>query len=273
MPRRTYSTDGRSRALNALVPAATETYAPIPNSYFLSDIPALIDQKEGLTVVGQRCYTNSAGTQLVNFIDVSDARRVGGNNEICMTFAGRNSYDKSRSAALAVGATVIICGNGMFTGDMLTFKRKHTGSIAEELNVKVDVGINRMIDGFDQILREIERMKNFNISMRDKAEILGIMYFENNLVTPNQLSIIKEELKTSTHFRGNSLWDLYNNVTESLKRSHPSNHIEDHIRLHRFMSSISQVEETVEVEADVDYMEEPMEAREEDQPQTNDQIG
>lgn len=267
MPRRTFSNDGRNRALSAAVPAATDTYAPIPNSYFLETIPNLINSKTYLRTTGSRVYTNFLGTQLVSFTDVVDNRREGEQGEIRMMFGSRNSYDKSRSAALAVGATVMICGNGMISGDMMTFRRKHTGSIATELDVKVDVAIENMVTGFDRILVEVDIMKNFNLTRKQKAEILGVMYFEENMVSPNQLSIIKEELIRSPHFSGNTLWDLYNNVTESLKRSHPFSHIENHVRLHKFMSQIAGIDEEPEVtaeeiynenqEPDVDYREIP----------------
>jgi hypothetical protein len=266
MPRRTFSNDGRNRALAAQVPIATNSYAPIPNSFFLNDVPLRINQRENLSVVGSRTYTNLLGTQLVHFNDVIDNRRHGEQGEITMMLGSRNSYDKSRAAVLAAGATVMICSNGLFAGDMMTFKRKHTGSIAEELNTKVDEAIDSMVDGFNTILVEVEVMKNFDLTIRDKAEILGVIYFEKNMVTPNQLTIIKDELNNSPHFRGNSLWDLYNNITESLKRSHPFNHIENHIKLHKFMSEVAGIEV---VEPDVDFEEVP----DETEPQSNADTG
>lgn len=267
MPRRTFNNDGESRALRAPLPAATDTYSPIPNSYFLNTIPNQINAVPYLRVGGRTTYTNLHGTQLITLISVFDERRQGEQGEINMMFAGRNSYDKSRSAALAVGANVIICGNGVFSGDLISFRRKHTGAIAEELEVKVRHAIGGMVTGFDRILQEVDIMKNYNITQRQKAQILGVMYFEKNMVTPNQLSVIRDELRNSEHFKGNTVWDLYNNVTESLKRSHPFNHIENHVRLHKFMSEVAGINEEPEVtaeeiynenqEPDVDYREIP----------------
>jgi hypothetical protein len=82
-------------------------------------------------------------------------------------------------------------------------------------------------------------MKNYDLTQRQKAEILGVMYFERNLVTPTQLSIIKKELTQSEHFIENNAWSLYNNVTESLKKSHPIDIIQDHIKLHGFMKEMT----------------------------------
>jgi hypothetical protein len=158
-----------------------------------------------------------------------------------MMFGGKNSYDKSMAAALVAGASVMICTNGVIGGDMITFKRKHTGTIQEELIAQTTEGIVKMRDGFNNLVLEVDLMKDYGLTPRQKAELLGVMYFEENMVSPNQLSIIKKEMNESEYFRGDSLWDLYNNVTQSLKSSHPLSHIEDHIKLHRFMTSVAGI--------------------------------
>lgn len=135
----------------------------------------------------------------------------------------------------------MICSNGCIGGDMVSFRRKHTGTIQEELADKAKEAIKSMKDGFSKLVLEIDIMKDFELTAKQKAEIMGVMYFEEDMVTPNQLSVIRKEMKDSEHFKGDSLWDLYNNVTESFKSSHPLNHIEDHVKLHKFMSNIAGI--------------------------------
>lgn len=247
MARRTFNNAGQTIALQAPVPAATSSYSPIPHSFFLEDLRDRVNSRENLEVTGSRSYVNGHGTKLVNFIYV---RNVDETNDfgLEMMIGSKNSYDKSMAAALVAGASVMICSNGIVGGDMISFKRKHTGNIAEELNEKADIAIQSMIDGFTALTLDVEIMRNYDLTQREKAEILGVMYFEENMVTPNQLSIIKKEMEESDHFRGNTLWDLYNNVTESLKRSHPYTHIEDHIKLHGFMRNFAGIVEAEEAD-------------------------
>lgn len=248
MARRINDGAGYNRAMQAPVPARTTTYSPIPHSYFLDTIVNQINHTRDLEVTRRDVYSNLDGRKLVFFLGVKyRGMETDPNFGLEMMFGGKNSYDKSMAAALVAGASVMICSNGVIAGDMITFKRKHTGTIQEELIEKASEGIVKMRDGFNNLVLQVDLMKDYNLTQRQKAELLGVMYFEENMISPNQLSVIKKEMKESEHFRGGSLWDLYNNVTESLKSSHPLTHIEDHIKLHKFMTQVAGIED-VEVE-------------------------
>lgn len=242
--------NGTDIAMSALVPARTESYSPIPHSYFLTTIQDQLGNN-GLQVKNNRIYTNHDGSKLVGFTTVN---YVGMETDpefgLEMMLGYKNSYDKSMAAALVAGLQVMICENGCIAGDMVRFKRKHTGNIQEELIEKTREAITAMTTGFSNLVLDIDIMKDYQLTQKQKAELLGVMYFEEEMVSPTQLSIIKKEMKESNHFRGNTLWDLYNNVTESLKTSHPFTHIEDHQALHTFMRRVAGIEnlQTVEVE-------------------------
>jgi len=242
MSRRLNDGTGQQRALNALVPARTATYSPIPHSFFLETVSNEIRNAGGLEVTGQRAYSSLNGQKLVGFTTVKH-RGMESDPDfgLEMMLGYKNSYDKSMSAALAAGVNVMVCGNGCVAGDMLSFTRKHTGTIQEELVIKTKEAVISMREGFSKLVLEIDIMKDYQLTDKQKAELMGVMYFEEEMVTPNQLSVIKKEMKESPHFRGNSLWDLYNNVTESFKSSHPIRHIEDHMDLHAFMTGIAGI--------------------------------
>jgi len=227
--------------MSALVPARTETYTPIPHSYFLNTIREQIESS-GMEVTRNNVYVNFNGNKLVGFTSVK-FRGVETDPDfgLEMMLGYQNSYDKSMVAALVAGLNVMICSNGCIGGDMLTFKRKHTGTIEQELVQKTREAITSMRDGFSHLVLEVDIMRDYELTPKQKAEIMGVMYFEKELISPNQLSIVKREMKESPHFRGNTLWDLYNNVTESLKTSHTLNHIKDHIALHKFMCDVAGI--------------------------------
>lgn len=233
--------DALTRALQAPIPAMTDTYTPIPHGDFLSTLVTKLDQA-GYNVTSKRIHINGLATKLVGFLDVEDRNNPYRDDfAFRMMFGFKNSYDKSMVAALAAGATVILCGNGVVSGDLITFKRKHTGTIREELDEKIDLGVSLLRPNFDRLISDAEIMRNYELTSKQKAEILGVMYFEEEIVSPTQLSIIKRELEHSQHFREPNLWSLYNNITESLKTSHPIRLMNDHIRLHDFMSNIAGI--------------------------------
>jgi len=233
-------------ALNAPIPARTSTYSPVTHAEILEAIRANA-QTNNLNILRERTYTNRFGTRVTGFFDVEDGTDFGNVHGLKMMFGWRNSYDKSMSVAFVAGGSVWICGNGLISGDLMAFKRKHTGTVASELNEKIQVGVDRMRSDFARLNLEVDVMKAYALTPRQKAEILGVMYFERNLVTPTQLSIVKNELTNSEHFKEDNAWSLYNNVTESLKKSHPIDIIQDHIKLHGFMKEVTGiVDETPE---------------------------
>lgn len=224
-------------ALAAPLPARTSTYSPVSHAEILEAIRTNA-ATNNLNIVRDRMYSNRFGTRVTGFFDVEDGTDFGNVHGLKMMFGYRNSYDKSMSVAFVAGASVWICGNGLISGDLMAFKRKHTGTVATELNEKIQVGVDRMRSDFGRLNLEVDVMKNYSLTPRQKAEILGVMYFERNLVTPTQLSIVKDELTGSEHFKEDNAWSLYNNVTESLKKSHPIDIIQDHIKLHGFMKEM-----------------------------------
>jgi len=242
MSRRLNDGGAYNRALAAPLPARTETYTPIGHRFFLDTISREIMNDGGLEVTGQRIYSNLNGQKMVGYTTVRH-RGMEADPEfgLEMLIGYKNSYDKSMAAALAAGVGVMVCENGCVSGDMLSFTRKHTGTIQEELTTKVKEAVVSMKEGFGNLVLEIDIMKDYQLNAKQKAELMGVMYFEENMVTPNQLSVVKREMVKSEHFTGDTLWDLYNNVTESLKASHPLNHIEDHIKLHEFMCGVAGI--------------------------------
>ena len=233
-----YWAAAKARALNAPLPARTSTYSPVTHAQIIEAIKANA-VTNNLKIIRDRVYSNNIGTRVTGFFDVEDGSDFGNVHGIKMMFGYRNSYDKSMSVAFVAGATVWICGNVMISGDLMSFRRKHTGTVSQELAEHITTGVQRMRSDFGRLNLEVDVMKNYDLTPRQKAEILGVMYFEKNLVTPTQLSVIKDELSNSEHFKENNAWSLYNNVTEALKKSHPIYIIQDHVKLHRFMKDIT----------------------------------
>lgn len=228
-------------AMSAAIPARTDTYSPIAHSDFLEGLSRKIGENR-MRITERKYYVNNNGNKLVGYYSIEDENlETDPDFGIQMMMGFKNSYDKSMTAALAAGANVMICSNGMISGDMVRFTRKHTGTIFEELQEKFSEAVQTMRTGFARMVLEVDLMKEFELTPRQKAEVLGVMYFEEGLVTPNQLSVVKRELRHSEHFKENTVWDLYNNVTESLKDSHPIRHIEDHIKVHTFMTGVAGI--------------------------------
>lgn len=156
--------------------------------------------------------------------------------DIGMMFAWSNSYDKSRRFKCAIGAHVFVCMNGVISGDMASFSRKHTGDADQEASEMIEYQVSKASVYFEQLIADKDELSSKLITNRAQAEIVGRLFLEEKALTLTQLGIIEREIKNPSHDYGvdpDSAWVLYNHVTHALKDSHPSIYLENHQKVHK----------------------------------------
>jgi hypothetical protein len=157
-------------------------------------------------------------------------------SEMQIQVGWQNSYDKSITLKWALGVHIFICSNGAISGDMGAFKKKHQGQIQSFTPKAIGEYIKTAQEVFVKMQRQREQMKQIELTKRVTAEILGRMVIENEIITTTQLNIIERELRHPTHDYGapNSLWELFQFVTYSMKEIHPSLWMDSHIEANDF---------------------------------------
>ena len=156
-----------------------------------------------------------------------------GDQELGFSVGFRNSYDRSLSVAVALGAQVFVCDNLMLTGD-LTVLRKHTSNVMTDIDGLALSAIYRSRSAFNQIKADAETMKGIPMSDDEAYRMLGLVY-GRGIITPRQIPVVKSEWETPSHdaFEDRNLWSFYNAVTESLKSSPPQSIMERHLAIHK----------------------------------------
>lgn len=158
--------------------------------------------------------------------------------EIGMMFAWSNSYNKQMRFKCGIGGYVMVCMNGMLTGDMGSWSRKHTGTADEDTENTILDQITNAHKYYNQLITDKNKMKEIVVSTKEQAALLGILFAEYEILTTEQMSIVKEQMsKPSFAYNAhrNSLWAFYNHVTLSLKKSHPRTWMDDQRKLHMFI--------------------------------------
>lgn len=160
----------------------------------------------------------------------------GNDPEISLMIAWQNSYDKSISLKFAIGTYVFICENGCVSGNMGTFKSKHVGDVQTVSPALLREYICKAGDQFETMVRQKEAMKEISVSKKERAEILGVLFIEKQLITSTQLNAIKNTIEhpTYNYEAPGTLWELYNYVTESLKDITPQYWLTAQINIHQF---------------------------------------
>lgn len=221
----------KQQLITVPVPQDTRTYKAISNSQLI-DLTLNSIEKAGFILDSEQ-YSSAREGQIANgkftIQNVADS-------EMKLQIAFQNSYNKQISLKYAIGAKIIICSNGLVHGDMGTFKRKHQGTVQEFAPNAIVEYIKRSGDLFIQMQKEREEMKKIELTKRTKAELIGRMFIENEIIQSTQLGLISKEIQFPTYNYNspNSLWELYQFTTSALRDIHPILYMEKHMEAHKF---------------------------------------
>lgn len=233
----TYNT-AKGALLAAPLPQQTKTYKPVSHEQ-LMDLTLESIHQAGFTL-DQELYTSAREGKVANgkftIKNIADT-------EMQLQIGWQNSYDKSLSLKFAIGTKIFICANGCVSGDYGAFKKKHVGEIQTFTPQAITEYIKHAGDAFTKMQLEREIMKNIELDRRTQAELIGRMIIEEKFIESTQLNIIRKELEHPTHNYGaeNSLWELYQFTTYSMKEVHPSLWMNNHIDAHKFFTQEANI--------------------------------
>ena len=212
-------------------PEETKSYKPIPHSVFINELREEID-KRGYIVAEERYLHANKGQILTgNFRITKD------NSEMMPTINFTNSYNKMRKAEIRAAAMILVCKNGMMgTTSVGAYSRKHSGTALEDIRFKMSEVVQSLEEEFERLTKNANEMKQIELDKKIIAQLVGDMYINESLIKAEQLSILSNEIHNSINFKGNTVWDFYNHVTEAYKHNHPMDYDRQHIKMHTYMS-------------------------------------
>ena len=222
------------RELNTISwPSFESSYTPISHSSIL-DMLREEGDKNNLNLSNLKMIGNSSGTKLLGIMDV-----IGDDLNYGMRIAFRNSYDKSIPFGLALGAVVFICSNSVIAGEV-NYRRKHIGDAIADTKEYISEGLKYIKEIYSKSIEDATKLSTIGIDRSTTYDLIGRMFIDEGIINSMQLNIVKEQLLNSQNFTpiteyNFTAWDLYNAVTESLKKSHPTTYIADHANLHTLM--------------------------------------
>jgi hypothetical protein len=224
--------------INADIPQQTKTYKPVSHRQLI-DLTLNGIHNAGFKLDSES-YSAARNGNIANgrfsIANVADS-------EMQLQIGWQNSYDKSLTLKFAIGTRIFICQNGCVSGDMGAFKKKHVGEIQDFTPSAISEYIKSAGEAFRRMQTEREAMKQVEVTQRTKAELIGRLFLEEQVITSTQLNIISREMKAPTHDYGatDSMWELYNHTTFAMKDSHPSLWMDSHMSAHKFFVNESGI--------------------------------
>ena len=214
------------------LPEETRTYKPVSHFDLVrntTDMGNMFLKNQGYKLENQNYALGRKGKHMFFCLNYKN-----GTEDVGLTIGGRNSYDKSTTIGIAVGMNVFICDNLCFRGDQVTYLRKHTGNVYDDLEVILMRTMKNADTEFKRMNDQSMKMKDIELTDNNAYRQLGLL-FGKNILLPRQLSVAKREWEKPTHevFKEKNMWSFYNACTEALKLSPPKEVLTRHVKLHK----------------------------------------
>lgn len=213
------------------VPEATESYIPVSH-YHLADklVTISTDILRDYVLVGENYAVARQGNQMFAALKFQKD-----DSDMALSIAFRNSYDRSMSLGIAIGATIFVCDNLALQGDIVIM-RKHTKNVWNELEDLTIATLYKSQKTFDQIVADSGLLKK-QMVQNDEAFMFMGMLLGYNIISVRQFTVLKEEWLHPKHseFEERNMWTFFNATTESLKSCPPVTIMEKHAQAYNFL--------------------------------------
>ena len=198
-------------------PPATESYVPLPYESLITRIEKQL-AVEQITIKDQRLALAKEGQRLFGLMQVEFSRSA--NAEYACVIGFRNSYDKSCSVGICIGATVFVCDNLSFHGSEVTFQRKHTANVLRDLSWTITETVSLLPGQFARQSAVFDRYRKAELCDTQAHDLIIRMY-DAKAVNVTDIPSLLKEWREPRHPEfangGKTVWRLFNAATETVK--------------------------------------------------------
>ncbi|MBI4766606.1 MAG: DUF932 domain-containing protein [Deltaproteobacteria bacterium] len=214
------------------LPEPTDSYVPVSH-YHLADklVNISTDILKDYTLIGEKYALARQGNQMFAVLKFQ-----GDQSDLALSIAFRNSYDRSMSLGLAMGASVFICDNLALHGEVVIM-RKHTKNVWHELENLAIAHLYKSQKNFDQIVADSELFKGKHLVNDEAFRLMGLL-FGRSIVSPRQVAVLKDQWLRPSHseFEDRNMWSFLNATTEVLKSCPPISIMEKHVLAYNLLA-------------------------------------
>lgn len=195
-------------------PEATDSFMPIPHAMLVEMTREAIT-RAGLTIVAEEHSLARNGQRYFGGFALSGADIDGSDRRVVLGL--RNSHDKAFAAAICIGNQMLVCENLCFASD-IKLARRHTINILADLPRVLADAVGRVVSHWNDMGKRIEAYKALELPRQVAADLL-ISLVDIKAFPARDIYNAMEEFRKPSHeeFNGETMWSLYNAITETLK--------------------------------------------------------
>jgi hypothetical protein len=206
----------RDEVFSVPVPQETVTYKPLPYESFVIRIEKQL-RVDGIEIGQAHFALAKNGQRLFGLMELQ--MRDAGNPDHGFVLGLRTSYDKSFPNAVCIGASVFVCDNLSFHGE-ITFTRKHTAGMLRDLSWLISETVAQLP------LKFREQSSRFQIYKQQKLEEqqahdLVIRFMDARALNVTDIPRLLREWRQPSYAQfaesGKTAWRLFNAATETIK--------------------------------------------------------
>lgn len=199
------------------LPPETESYVPLPHESLVTRIERQL-AFENVKIRDEKLAIAKDGKRLFGLMQIDLPQFA--NLDYGCVLGLRNSYDKSCSAGLCIGATVFVCDNLSFHGSHITFQRRHTAHLLRDLSWIISETVANLPMLFAAQTRSFDVYRQSELSDR-QAHDLVIRFYDRGGLNGSEIVGVLREWRQPRHpaFQqaGKTAWRLFNAATGTIK--------------------------------------------------------
>ena len=207
----------REELAKVATPRPTETWTPISHLNLVSTVEYAL-RTAGLKIASQVHSLSHDGDR---YFGLTEVRGTKNPEDYAWVLGLRNSHDKRFPAGIVAGASVFVCDNLSFSGEV-RLSRKHTVHLQRDLPQLAMRAVGRLMECWHKQGQRIDAYKDYRLGDLVAHDL--VVRAVDVGACPNRLipSVLQEWRKPShPEFEDRSAWSLFNGFTEVLKGNLP----------------------------------------------------
>jgi hypothetical protein len=203
----------RSQVATVTTPRPTDTWVPIPHHQLIQTVESTL--KSTNLRIGTQAHSLSHEGQ--RYFGLMEIIGKSSSDDYCCILGLRNSHDKTFPAGIVAGASVFVCDNLSFSGQV-KFARKHTRFILRDLPQLTGRAIGLLMAKWHDQDKRIAAYKEAEVK-DSAAHDLIIRACDVGVCANSSIPDVLHEWRVPRHaaFRDRTVWSLFNSFTEALK--------------------------------------------------------
>lgn len=218
------------RSLELLPRHFKASYAPVPNGVLIDMIKEGADRWIGSEPVKQQFSMNTKGTRTFGTMSFNV-----GDSDTMLSFGFGNSYDKSMSLRFVAGSQIFICDNLCYSGNSVSWVRKHTINIWRDIKDKIRDALCEAECQYHEMQLDLSALKQRECDLHEGHKLIGLAQ-GMGFLPDTAANIARKDWNNPRYpeFAPPNLYSLYNCFTEGVKKGEAGKRIDRQAAVHEF---------------------------------------